>query len=34
VVEVRETQELNKLVLDKIQRLDGVKETNTRIAFD
>ena len=34
VVEVKETQDLNKLVLDKIQRLEGVKETNTHIALD
>jgi DNA-binding Lrp family transcriptional regulator len=34
VVEVKETQELNKLVMDKIQRLQGVKETNTHIALD
>ena len=34
VVEVRDSQELNKLVLDKIQRLDGVRETNTHIALD
>ena len=34
VVEVKETQDLNKLVMDKIQRLDGVRETNTQIALD
>ena len=34
VVEVRDSQELNKLVLDKIQRLEGVRETNTHIALD
>ena len=34
VVEVKETQELNKLVMDKIQRLQGVRETNTHIALD
>lgn len=34
VVEIRETQELNKLVLDKIQRLAGVRETSTHIALD
>jgi len=34
VVEVRESQELNKLVIDKIQRLEGVRETNTHIALD
>ena len=34
VVEVGETRELNKLVMDKIQRLEGVRETNTHIALD
>jgi len=34
VVEVRDSQELNKLVLDKIQRIEGVRETNTHIALD
>ena len=34
VVEVRNSQELNKLVLDKIQRVEGVRETNTHIALD
>ncbi len=34
VVEVREIQELNKLVMDKIQRLAGVRETSTHIALD
>jgi len=34
VVEVRGTQELNELVMDKIQRLEGVRETNTHIALD
>ena len=34
VVEVRDSQELNKLALDKIQRLEGVRETNTHIALD
>jgi len=34
VVEVSASQELNKLVLDKIQRLEGVRETNTHIALD
>ena len=34
VVEVKGSQELNKLVLDKIQRLEGVRETNTHIALD
>jgi DNA-binding Lrp family transcriptional regulator len=31
VVEVREFQELNKLVMDQIQRLIGVRETSTHI---
>jgi len=34
VVEVTGTQELNKLVIDKIQRVEGVRETNTHIALD
>jgi len=34
VVEVTETQELNELVLGQIQRLEGVRETNTHIALD
>lgn len=34
MAEVRDSQELNKLVLDKIQRLEGVRETNTHIALD
>jgi DNA-binding Lrp family transcriptional regulator len=34
VVEVRDSQELNKLMLDKIQRLEGVRETNTHIGLD
>ena len=34
VIEVRESQELNKLVMDKIQRLEGVRNTNTHIAID
>jgi DNA-binding Lrp family transcriptional regulator len=34
VVEVRESQELNKLVMDQIQRLAGVRETSTHIALD
>ncbi len=33
VVEVTESQELNKLVMDKIQRLEGVRETSTHIAI-
>jgi len=34
VVEVGEILELNKLVMDKIQRLEGVRETSTHIALD
>jgi DNA-binding Lrp family transcriptional regulator len=34
VVEVKGTQELNRLVLDEIQRLVGVRETSTHIALD
>ena len=34
VVEFRETLDLNKLVMDEIQRLNGVRETNTHIALD
>lgn len=34
VVEVRDGKELNKIVLDHIQRLAGVRETNTHIALD
>lgn len=34
VVEVKGTQDLNKLVMDKIQKLEGVKETNIHIALD
>lgn len=34
ILEVGGTKELNKLVMDKIQRLDGVRETNTHIALD
>ncbi len=34
VAEVKETKELNKLVMDQIQRLGGVKETSTHIALD
>ena len=34
VVEVRGSQELNKLVMDQIQRLVGVRETSTHIALD
>lgn len=34
VVEVRGSLELNKLVMDQIQNLAGVRETSTHIAFD
>ena len=34
VIEVREPQELNKLVMDKIQKLEGVRDTRTHIAID
>jgi hypothetical protein len=34
VVEVAESQELNKLVMDTIQRLEGVARTSTHIALD
>ena len=34
VAEVRENQELNKLVVDKILRLEGVRDTSTHIALD
>jgi DNA-binding Lrp family transcriptional regulator len=34
VAEVRGSQELNKLVMDQIQKLTGVRETSTHIAFD
>ena len=34
VTEVRDSEELNKLVMDKIQRLNGVRETNTHIAIE
>ena len=34
VIEVRDSEELNKLVMDKIQRLNGVRETNTHIAIE
>jgi len=34
VVEVRRSQELNKLVVDQIQRLVGVRETSTHIALN
>jgi DNA-binding Lrp family transcriptional regulator len=34
VVEVRGTEELNRLVMDQIQRVVGVRETSTHIALD
>ena len=34
VIEFRKPQALNKLVMDKIQTLEGVRETNTHIAFE
>ena len=34
VVEVEESQQLNRLVMDQIQRLAGVRETSTHIALD
>jgi len=34
VVEVKGTQELNKLVMDQVQRLAGVRETSTHLALD
>jgi DNA-binding Lrp family transcriptional regulator len=34
VVEVGGSQELNRLVMDQIQRLIGVRETSTHIALD
>lgn len=34
VVEVRGSEELNKLVMDHIQGLIGVRETSTHIALD
>lgn len=34
VIEVKGSQELNKLVMDKIQRLAGVRETSTHIAIE
>ena len=34
VIEVRESQALNELVMDKIQRLEGVRETNIHIAIE
>ena len=34
MIEFRESQTLNKLVMDKIQRLQVVGETNTHIAVE
>lgn len=34
VIEVGESQALNKLVMDEIQRLEGVREANTHIAIE
>ena len=34
VIEFRESRALNKLVIDKIQRLEGVRETSTHIAIE
>jgi DNA-binding Lrp family transcriptional regulator len=34
VIEVKESHELNNLVMDKIQRLEGVRNTNTHIAVE
>jgi DNA-binding Lrp family transcriptional regulator len=34
VVELKESQQLNKLVMEQIQKLAGVKETSTHIALD
>lgn len=34
MVEVSDSKELNKLVLDKIQSIDGVGRTETHIAVD
>jgi len=34
VIELKESYELNKLVMDKIQRLEGVRNTNTHIAVE
>ncbi len=34
VVEVRTAEELNKLVIDKIQPLEGVERTDTHIAVE
>ena len=34
VIEFKESHELNKLVMDKVQRLEGVRNTNTHIAVE
>ena len=34
VVEVKGSEELNKIVMDQIQRLVGVRETSTHITLD
>lgn len=34
VIEVKDSGELNKLVIDKIQRSEGVRGTNTHIAIE
>jgi len=34
VVEVAESQELNRLVMEKIQKLEGAGGTSTHIALD
>lgn len=34
VIEVKESQALNRLVMDTIQRLEGVRDTSTHIAID
>ncbi len=34
VAEVASGEELNKLILEKVQRLDGVARTSTHIAVD
>lgn len=34
VIEVKDSGELNKLVIDKIQRFEGVRGTNTHIAIE
>lgn len=34
VIEARDSQELNKLVMNKIQKLEGVRDTSTHVAID